>query len=244
MTSPLAPGATVATATDVDYFGPAEDALPIETRLRARLPRGVSLAIAKIRSGADAKRVLAEHANRFPEEAALIARAVPKRVFECLASRELARRLLAEQGGPSCAILHGGRREPLWPEGFVGSIAHSDGLVVVVLARSERYASLGVDLEPNQPLPKDVLNHVALPGEVDDAPAPRAIFVVKETFYKAHHHLHGRFLDFPDVRVHFSGEDWSATELLPPEDAIGPTTFGGITATTSEWVAAFCAVVR
>jgi 4'-phosphopantetheinyl transferase EntD len=228
----------------VDYFGPAEDALPIEERLRARLPAGVSIAIAKIRSGADAKRVLAEHARRHPEEAELVARAVPKRIFECLASRELARRLLAEQNGPQGSIIHGGGREPMWPDGFVGSIAHSDGLVVVVLARSDRYASLGVDLEPNQPLPKDVASHVALPDEDTNAPAPRAIFVVKETFYKAHHHLHGRFLDFPDVRVRFAGEEWTATELMPPADAIGPTTLRGFTATTREWIAAFCAVVR
>jgi 4'-phosphopantetheinyl transferase EntD len=229
----------------VDYFGPAEDALLIEARLRARLPPDVGLAIAKIRSGTDARRVLAEHASRFPDEAELVARAVPKRIFECLAARELARRLLAEQNGPPRAtILHGTRREPLWPEGFVGSIAHSDGLVVVALARGEHYAALGIDLEPNQPLPQDILNHVALPGETSGAPAPRAIFVVKETFYKAHNHLHGRFLDFPDVRVHFSGDEWNATELDAPMDAIGPTTFGGFTATTSEWVAAFCAVVR
>jgi 4'-phosphopantetheinyl transferase EntD len=115
-------------------------------------------------------------------------------------------------------------------------------MVVVAIGKTTEFASLGIDLEPNQPLPEDVSGYVTLPGEDAGAPVSRAVFVVKEAFYKAHCGLHHRMLDFTDVRITWEVEGFSARELHPPTDAIGPTSFDGTLAITAEWLAAFCAV--
>jgi 4'-phosphopantetheinyl transferase EntD len=115
-------------------------------------------------------------------------------------------------------------------------------MVLVAVAEARRYRSLGLDVEPNQPLPPDVIDHICLPGENDAAPASRAVFVVKEAFYKAHCGVHHRMLDFSDVRVQWNRDRWTATELEPPRDAIGSTTIDGCIVSTAGWLAAFCAI--
>lgn len=56
-----------------------------------------------------------EDAVLFPDEEALIARAVAKRRREFITTRHCARIALARLGVPPTAIGSGGNREPLWP---------------------------------------------------------------------------------------------------------------------------------
>jgi 4'-phosphopantetheinyl transferase EntD len=178
-----------------------DESLSLHRALYPHVSRDIVVKVAQITTGLDAASVLMRHRERFPLEAEMVSRAVPKRVFECLAARNLARAALLELGAPIVSIGCGSRREPLWPKGVVGTIAHSNRFVMVAIAPSERFRAVGIDVEPNQPLPTDVHSHVCLPGEADGAPASRAVFVVKEAFYKAHFGVHRRFLDFPSVRV-------------------------------------------
>ena len=78
-----------------------------------------------------------------------IRRSVAKRQAEFLCGRRVARQALQVLGldGAGAQVAIGGAREPLWPNGFAGSISHVAGLACAVACRSSRHASLGLDIE-------------------------------------------------------------------------------------------------
>jgi 4'-phosphopantetheinyl transferase EntD len=83
-----------------------------------------------------------------PEEVALLHPDVlPAYLEEFTLGREAARRALARLGAPPGPILRGAHGEPLWPEGFVGSISHAGGVAVAAVAAATRYGGIGLDVE-------------------------------------------------------------------------------------------------
>jgi 4'-phosphopantetheinyl transferase EntD len=61
----------------------------------------------------------------FAEEASLLGPgSVEKRWREFAAGRSCARKALAASGHAPVAVLQGAGREPVWPQGIVGSITH------------------------------------------------------------------------------------------------------------------------
>jgi 4'-phosphopantetheinyl transferase EntD len=147
----------------------------------------------------------------FPEEEAVVAKAVDKRRREFTTARACARAALAQLGVPPVALLPGERGAPQWPEGIVGSITHCSGYRAAVVARSGALASVGIDAEPNAPLPKGVLPAVSLAAERDmlaglAAGHPgvswdRLLFSAKESVYKAWFPLTRRWLGFEDAEL-------------------------------------------
>jgi 4'-phosphopantetheinyl transferase EntD len=147
----------------------------------------------------------------FPEEEAVVARAVEKRRREFVTARACARRALTQLGEAPRAIPAGPKGEPLWPAGFVGSLTHCDGYRACAVARSGDLATVGVDAEPNQPLPDGLLGDIALPEEREwlrhlarEVPGThwdRLLFSIKESVYKAWFPLAGRWLGFEDAVV-------------------------------------------
>src|SRR5205814_1840165 len=63
-------------------------------------------------------------------ESAAVLEAVARRRDEFLTGRTFARRALAELGCPATAIPVGEGRMPIWPDGYLGSISHCEGLCV------------------------------------------------------------------------------------------------------------------
>ena len=146
----------------------------------------------------------------FPEEAACIVRAIPKRRREFAAGRWYARRALAQLGVPAAPLLPGPDRAPRWPAGVVGSIAHSDTICIAAVAWRERVQALGVDAEPWQPLDAELWPLIGTPCELGwlmrQPPRlrgylARALFSAKEATYKCQYPLTGAPLDFPDLEV-------------------------------------------
>ncbi len=166
----------------------------------------------------------------FPEEEALVARAVPKRQREFAKGRECARVALERLGLRSVLILSGKDREPLWPVGLVGSITHTAGFCAAAVARSERYAGLGIDAEPAEALEPDVVERVCHGDEarlpagvaaVEEAIVPRVVFCAKEALYKCQFPVTRAFLGFEDVSVEL-GEEVFRVRLrvgAPPYEA-------------------------
>jgi 4'-phosphopantetheinyl transferase EntD len=152
-----------------------------------------------------------EGATLYPEEQALIARAVEKRVREFTVVRACARRAMEKLGVPPQAIVSGHRGAPQWPAGLIGSMTHCEGYRAAALARATDLASLGIDAEPHLPLPANVLPSVALPTEdrrlVELAAADptvhwdRLLFSAKESVYKAWFPLTGKWLDFTEADI-------------------------------------------
>ena len=93
---------------------------------------------------------------------------------------------------------------PIWPPGFIGSIAHDDTTAIVAFARSGGpIQALGVDIEPAAPLPDDLADFVLTGSErrlpAGDPLARRKIFAAKEAVYKAVHPLDGTPLEYADI---------------------------------------------
>ncbi len=146
-----------------------------------------------------------------PQEEAVISRAVDKRRREFRTVRHCARQALRELGLPPAAVLPGEHREPLWPPGVVGSMTHCAGYRAAALACSRDMLTVGIDAEPHQPLPPDVLGTIALADEqirIAELTAAhsalhwdRLLFCAKETVYKAWFPLMQCWLGFHDAAV-------------------------------------------
>ncbi|MFJ4851133.1 MULTISPECIES: 4'-phosphopantetheinyl transferase [unclassified Streptomyces] len=154
----------------------------------------------------------------YPEEAAVVARAVDRRREEFATVRACARRALAALGMPPVPVLPGVRNVPQWPAGVVGSMTHCEGYRAAALARDTDLAMIGIDAEPDLPLPGGVLESIALPGELAWARGggavprfsrDRLLFSAKEAVYKTWYPLMGTELDFDDADIAFQ-EDGAA----------------------------------
>lgn len=158
----------------------------------------------------------------FPEEEALLAQAVQKRRLEFTTVRHCARVALARLGIPAVPILPGDHGAPQWPEGIVGSMTHCAGYRAAVVARSTDLVTVGVDAEPHDRLPPDVLDTVTLPGERVQlarlaATRPgvhwdRLLFSAKEAVYKSWFPLTRRWLDFDEAEITFDAGSGSSTD--------------------------------
>jgi 4'-phosphopantetheinyl transferase EntD len=143
-----------------------------------------------------------------PEEAGAFAASVPKVRQASGAARMVARRLLAQLGHGECAIPKGSAGAPIWPPGVIGSLAHDSTIAMAAIASHHDIAALGIDIEPAEPLPSDLLDLVATPRERlnlgDDPYGGKLLFVAKEAVYKAVYPLDQRFLEHHDVDVDFA----------------------------------------
>jgi 4'-phosphopantetheinyl transferase EntD len=151
----------------------------------------------------------ADPSTLLPDELALVSSAVDSRQREFAAGRLLARRLLSELGvAGSCAVLRGAEREPLWPDGIVGSITHKRGWAAVALARTSVVYAVGCDLEEDEPLGEDLWRRVLTPAEqrwlkqqANGGQLAKVCFSAKECFYKAQFSLTRQWLGFLDVEL-------------------------------------------
>ncbi|MCZ1006306.1 4'-phosphopantetheinyl transferase family protein [Streptomyces lydicus] len=170
----------------------------------------------------------------FPQEAALVERAVAKRRGEFATVRACAREALARLGHEPVPILPGERGAPRWPDGLVGSMTHCQGYRAAALARATDMATVGVDAEPNGPLPgngvtETVLRpteraHVAqLAADRSDVHWGRLIFSAKESVYKAWFPLTHRWLQFEEaeIRIDPAAGTFRAQLLVPGPEVAG-----------------------
>ncbi|RKS96930.1 4'-phosphopantetheinyl transferase EntD [Streptomyces sp. 3211.6] len=147
----------------------------------------------------------------FPEEERALGQAVLKRRLEFTTVRLCARRAMAGLGLEPMPVVPGPRGEPRWPHGVVGSITHCADYRCAVVAETGSYLALGIDAEPNGPLPPGVLEAVSLREErrlLRTLPAAgrpvhwdRLLFSAKEAVYKTWFPLTRRRLDFTDATI-------------------------------------------
>jgi 4'-phosphopantetheinyl transferase EntD len=142
-----------------------------------------------------------------PQEREYVQRASAGRSREFATARDCARRALAGLGLSPGPIPRAPGGEPVWPPGIVGSITHCAGYRAAAVARSERIRSVGIDAEPNAPLPAPVRNLVCAEDEIAVLPRSstdcydRVVFSAKESIYKAWYPVTSQWLGFEDVRV-------------------------------------------
>ncbi|MCC7440240.1 MAG: 4'-phosphopantetheinyl transferase superfamily protein [Bdellovibrionales bacterium] len=160
---------------------------------------------AYLRAGVHAFSALRERSTQIPPQS--------RRQLDFDAGRLCARRALERAGAPmDAAIPRGADRAPVWPQGFVGSITHTDRLVAAAVAPSGAYSGLGIDVESwmSDPAAEDVIPQIdfgheltlltrALP--VSRARAATILFSAKEALYKALAPRAGRFFGFDEAAL-------------------------------------------
>ncbi len=159
-----------------------------------------------------------------PLEKALVAHSVDIRKAEFGDARWCAHEALRELGRDSGdPILRGERGMPLWPSSVSGSLTHTDGFRAAVVAPRLLVRSMGLDAEPAEPLPKDVLGSIARVGEVPQLKrledngvhcADRLLFCAKEATYKAWFPLTHRWLGFEQAEIDLRDDGTFVSYLL------------------------------
>jgi 4'-phosphopantetheinyl transferase EntD len=171
----------------------------IAAALRAMLPATVAVAAGPVADLAG---------SLFPEEEAVVARAVAKRRDEFAAGRAAAREALALAGVAAGALPKGPGGAVVWPAGAVGSISHAGGMVAAVAARRDAVAALGIDLEVLSDRAEGVADAISDAGE-----AARAriwdwglvrLFSAKEAAFKALYPAAGVLFGFDTLEVTLS----------------------------------------
>jgi 4'-phosphopantetheinyl transferase EntD len=194
----------------------------------------------------------ADESSLTPEETRWLAPMAPGRRREFTMGRNAARRALARLGlAPVTIGRHADDRDPQWPEGIVGSISHTQGIVIAACARSTDAAAIGLDVETAGPLGEEIVNEICRDEELDvlrgltpPSPSdwPKVVFVIKEASYKAWFPHARTALGFHAMHVtiapairHFSAQ------ILPAERAgglAGPWRAEGRFLCTAEFVMA------
>lgn len=160
-----------------------------------------------------------------PSEFAGIAQAVEKRQRQYTAGRLLARELLAQRGFSDYALVSDAQRVPQWPTGTIGCITHTDSWCAVSVANSSLFQGLGIDVEPDSPLARDLWESIARPEELEWlARQPetergrlcKGLFSAKESIYKSLYPSVRIFLGFDAMLIEFQRLDehrfeWTAT---------------------------------
>ena len=156
------------------------------------------------------RRIPGDPGDLHPVEAEHVAKAVPKRVAEFAAGRACARAALAEFGVRAVTLPAAPDRQPLWPDGFIGSITHTAGFCAAAVARRSNILAIGLDTEIAGAPTEDIWPVISrgeelawirsLPGG-DRYAAITLLFAAKEAFYKCQYPLVGEWLDFHDLAV-------------------------------------------
>lgn len=157
--------------------------------------------------------VAGDGSTLFPQERAVLGRAVLKRRREFEAGRLLARRAMERLGVEAGPLLPGPRRAPVWPDAVVGSITHTRRWCAAAVAPRESFRAVGIDLEPDEPIKPPLFRMICTPPELEILeglpPAERGrvcriVFSAKEAAYKAQFAISETFLPFSamTVRLH------------------------------------------
>lgn len=135
-----------------------------------------------------------------------MARAAPARLREYAAGRSAARGAMMLLGRTPAAILRGDDRAPIWPDGMIGSITHTD--TDCLAAVTQAAGLLGIDMERDGRVTGDlwptILNH----GE--DSTHATLIFAAKEAVYKAQYPLTKALFGFHRLHIRIDGAQFHA----------------------------------
>ena len=152
----------------------------------------------------------ADHRTGHASETATIVCANDKRRREFLAGRTAARRAMHQLGLAEQPVPMADDRAPIWPEGLVGSISHSDTLCLAALAARRDVPAIGLDIEPATSLAPDLIPEICTWSErawLSRQPRNRRgqmaklIFSAKECAYKCQYPTSGALLEFHDLEV-------------------------------------------
>ena len=131
-----------------------------------------------------------------------------KKLLDFKRGRYCARMALSHIGRPHEAVSVGASREPVWPNGIIGSISHCDGTSAAAVSAGGDLLGIGIDIEALQVLDPVVLDQICGPEELQwmanhpsDEQLSSVLFCIKEAVYKCVWPNLRRFIDFREVSV-------------------------------------------
>ncbi len=117
---------------------------------------------------------------------------------------------MGEFGVTGFPLSVGQDRQPLWPDGLIGSITHTAGYCAAAVARRRDVIALGIDIETVGDVTRDLWPTICGASEaawLASLPAAHRtsaitlIFSAKEAFYKCQYPLTREWLNFHDLIV-------------------------------------------
>lgn len=137
--------------------------------------------------------------------------AVIKRQSEFLAGRYAAKQAINFLGCTDSQIPIGPQRNPLWPNGIVGSISHTNTQAICLVGLREHVDYVGVDIENwlSRETAKEIADTLVTKRElsniaelhIDEEKVLTIIFSAKESLFKAIYPAVGEYFDFDAVEL-------------------------------------------
>ncbi|MBV0891413.1 4'-phosphopantetheinyl transferase superfamily protein [Paracoccus sp. Z118] len=161
--------------------------------------------------------------------------AAPRRRNTFAAGRRAAAEALAAAGSAGAEVGIGPDGLPLWPEGWMGSITHTDDIAAALVMRAAPGAVLGLDLEAmmTPDLARDIAPEIMPEGLSGVMPPELEVtraFSAKEALYKALYPATRQFRDFHAAVIGWDGSrltlaedwgaDWPAGRVLPVRQVV------------------------
>jgi 4'-phosphopantetheinyl transferase EntD len=140
-----------------------------------------------------------------------------KRLKDFCTGRFCARKALAAMNHEPAEILIGADKQPIWPDGIVGSISHSAELTGAVTCLSTQISSIGLDIETIGKINIDMWQMIFTENEqlflksLSPEQIPfytTLLFSSKESFYKMQYPVTSTFLEFTDVEIRRLGDEF------------------------------------
>ncbi|WP_052190845.1 4'-phosphopantetheinyl transferase [Chitinibacter sp. ZOR0017] len=133
-----------------------------------------------------------------------------KRKIEFLAGRLLAKKALSDFGENVCLISIKKNHLPAWPEKYIGSISHSNGAAISIVARKSEYQGIGIDIESymedatTKEIEKKILttdDFIFFKKTPLDKTIITLIFSAKESLFKALYPEAGHYFSFKAAKI-------------------------------------------
>lgn len=139
------------------------------------------------------------------EERKIVRNAVDKRCYEFSAGRRCARECLEYYGITGFSLIKGDYGEPVWPQGFTGSITHNSGVAFAVTVPQD-HGFIGidfVDLSEQIPGTHIILNFREINTKfAKNLKNPELLlFSLKESVIKILSPLLQEFIEFKDITI-------------------------------------------
>ncbi|MBQ0833829.1 4'-phosphopantetheinyl transferase [Marinobacter sp.] len=165
------------------------------------VPSHVACALASISHGST---------SPYAAENMAMRKAVAKRRCEFFAGRKAARQALGKLGIEPLSIPMGVQRDPLWPNGIVGAITHTQYHAVAIVASANHFKGVGLDLEKNGRISEALATEIEaeagdLNSDTKDRLTSQGIcahtlrYSAKESGFKAYFPAYKHFLAYRDV---------------------------------------------